>query len=265
MAMDYKKRLELQQTAEALLIERYNGGRDLHEPGAVMRAVRAAAYNTHSDQGEGRLDVPVDDVLAALTQVEEERRRLERLELDLIRAARTRGASWQRVADGLGLGTRQSAETRAMRLENAAVSSHRCHDVSAARIERARQRAAEAWCEEHEDRIREVCERLYDAAEAWMELDTEVVTASYMHELGATLAAGGSGAQLMRCLETLRSRFAPYNKPRLKPTVGKRANGKQISARQAAEAAAARDAMVALYVELWDARLAVVSAREARS
>ncbi|PBC72408.1 hypothetical protein BX261_7282 [Streptomyces sp. 2321.6] len=265
MAMDPMRRHELKQAADDLLKGRYNDGHDIHDPAEVMKSVRAAAYGYFAACGEEPPEVPVDDVLAALTQTEEARQQLERLELDLIRAARTRGASWQKVADSLFLDKRQSAESRAMRLENAARSSHQDRDVAGARIERARQRAADAWCERHEDRIRAIGERLYDAAGAWTEMDTDVLCASYMHQLGATLAAGGSGPRLMQCLEHLKMTFAPYNKPPLEPTTGTRGNGKEVTAKQAAAAITARDAMLALIDELWDVRLAVRSAREARS
>ncbi|MFF9483020.1 hypothetical protein [Streptomyces sp. NPDC014733] len=265
MAMDSTKRRALKQAAEELLKDRYNDGRDIHDPAAAMKSVRAAAYGHHSTRGEGRSEVPVDDVLAALTQVEGARQQLERLELDLIRAVRARGTSWQRVADSLLLSSRQSAESRAMRLESAANNNHQDHDVAGARLQRSRQRAADAWCETHEDRIRAVGERLYDAAGAWTEMDTNVLVASHMHQLGATLAAGGSGPQLMQCLEHLKVTFAPYGEPRLAPTTGARAGGKEVTVKQAAVATEARDAMLTLIDELSNVRLAVVGARETRS
>ncbi|MFL4496487.1 hypothetical protein ACJ6WD_35395 [Streptomyces sp. VTCC 41912] len=260
MTKDYAKQRELQQAAEALLRDRYNEGHDIHDPAEAMKAVRAAVYGHGAGRSrERRPEVPVEDVLAALTQVGDARQRLERLELDLIRAARSRGASWQRVADGLGLGTRQSAETRAMRLETAARSAGQDHDVAGARIARARQRIADEWCVEHEDRIRMTGEQLYDAAAAWPDLDTV-----HIHQLATALAAGSGGPQLMECLQNLRATFAPHDGPRLQPTLGKRAEGREVTANQADAAVAARDAMLALLDELRTVRSAVLSAKEAR-
>jgi hypothetical protein len=66
-----------------------------------------------------------------------------------------------------------------MRLENAASSNHQDHDVAGARLQRSRQRTADAWCETHEDRVRAIGERLYDAAGAWTEMDTNVLAAAW--------------------------------------------------------------------------------------
>ncbi|MFE7616538.1 hypothetical protein [Streptomyces sp. NPDC057496] len=61
--------------------------------------------------------MPADDVLAALTRLDEVRTALETLKRDLTRAARARRASWQQVADDLGPDSRSSAESRFVRLE----------------------------------------------------------------------------------------------------------------------------------------------------
>jgi hypothetical protein len=116
----------------------------------AVYAVRAAAYGyqTRLPGGEAP-QVPVEDVLAALAQMVEVRANLDALELDMVRAARGREASWQRIADSPGLDTRQSAESRALRLERA-VQHHGSsgQDVAAQRLNRARQRTADAWCRE---------------------------------------------------------------------------------------------------------------------
>lgn len=67
-----------------------------------MHAVRAAADRYGLD-GQEQGEVPAVDVLAALTQLDEARAALDTLERDLTRAARRRGATWQQVADHLGL------------------------------------------------------------------------------------------------------------------------------------------------------------------
>ncbi|MEU7222262.1 hypothetical protein [Streptomyces chrestomyceticus] len=253
MAMDYTKRRALQKAAEALLKERYNEGRDPMlplDPIKAMQEVRYAAGGHRAELlGEEPQDVPAEDVLAALTQADEARQRLDRLELGLIEAARARGASWQKIADHLGLGTRQSAETRALRLERAVSRYHHGgRDVAQQRTEKARQRTADAWCAEHEDRIQAVAERLIDVSKAWPQLTENPLATSYMHVLASTLTTSGSGPKMLQELASLKHTFAPYGEERLRPT-GPRA----------AEANAAVDAMLALLDEVGAVRRAVHS------
>ncbi|MER6149351.1 hypothetical protein [Streptomyces hirsutus] len=61
-----------------------------------MHAVRAAADGYGLPGGEERSEMPADDVLAAPIQLDEARAALDALERDLARAARARGASWDR-------------------------------------------------------------------------------------------------------------------------------------------------------------------------
>ncbi|MCI3223073.1 hypothetical protein [Streptomyces sp. NP-1717] len=121
MAMDYAARQQATRKVRGLLKERHNDGNDFVDPVRVMYAVRAAAYDS-ARAGEEAPEVPVDDVLAALTMLDEARARLDAL--NLLRAARSRDASWATVADALGLSARQSAESRALRLERSRCSPH---------------------------------------------------------------------------------------------------------------------------------------------
>jgi hypothetical protein len=199
--------------------------------------------------------VPAGDVLAALTQVADARRRLDHMELRLIEAARERGASWQKVADSLGLEKRQSAEGRALRLQGA-VESYRPNrrDVGSQRLDNARQRAADAWCGEQGDRIRDVAERLVDTSEAWDEaLTGDVLTRGHFQTLGALLASDGPAPDLFAAMTSLQFTLVPYGLPRPQP-----------AGRHAAAAARAGDDMAALHSEVYAARLAVTSVREAR-
>jgi hypothetical protein len=103
-------------------MERYSGGRSWLDPVRVMHAVRAAADGLGAVTGEHIPEVPAEDVLAALTQLDEARAALDTLERDLTRAARTRNASWQEIADALGLSSPSSAESRHVRLQRDAAT-----------------------------------------------------------------------------------------------------------------------------------------------
>jgi hypothetical protein len=78
------------------------------------------------------------EALAALPVITALRRRLDRCELALIESARTAGASWTTVAQGLGLASRQAAEQRFLRL-----SGESTRDARAARTARRGQRAVD--------------------------------------------------------------------------------------------------------------------------
>jgi hypothetical protein len=75
--------------------------------------------------------VPVTDVLAALALLDGLRTDLDRVEEQLITLAREHRASWQQIADRLGLRSRQAAEQRWLRLRSA---DHR--DAGAGRYRR---------------------------------------------------------------------------------------------------------------------------------
>ncbi|MFJ7271991.1 hypothetical protein ACIQV3_36045 [Streptomyces sp. NPDC099050] len=253
MAKDYVKHGETKWAAEKLLLERYGSSEDGRYGGRLPpeKAISAVlvALSGYATQGQEPGEVPAEDVLAALSQVDEARQRLDNMELRLISAARTRGTSWQKIADALGLGTRQSAETRALRLERGA-QPHQGRDVASQRLEKARGRAAEAWCAEHEYRVREVSERLFDTSGAW-NLEAAGGTARLdVHAIGELLAADGSPVALVQRLESVRHALVPYRGDAPKPT-GKRA----------AAAAQARTDLVALLDDKWRALLRVTTAR----
>ncbi|MYW08549.1 hypothetical protein GT034_09350 [Streptomyces sp. SID2563] len=159
--------------------------------------------------------------------MDDARTRLDNQELRLIRAARARGASWQKVADALGLGTRQSAETRALRLERGA-QTYRGRDVASQRLDKARERAEAAWCEENAERIREAAERFYDTSGAWdLKNVNSLDIRATVHGIGELLATDGSPARLAALLGSVRYHLMPYEGEKPKPT------GKQAAAAQA--------------------------------
>lgn len=163
-------REQVLEEAEALLVAKYGGGRDWIDPVRVMGVVRAAASGYGAFDGQEKPEVPADDVLAALTRFDEARAALDRLERDLTRAARTRGASWQQVADSLGLASRTSAESRFVRLERDASTYHGDRYPKRQRTERARDRAGAAWCRANEPRLRAAVWNLACLNDAWPQL-----------------------------------------------------------------------------------------------
>jgi hypothetical protein len=60
-------------------------------------------------------DVDREALLRALARIDDERDRLDRLEADLLAAARRSGAPWREIAQALGLSTPQAAFQRASR------------------------------------------------------------------------------------------------------------------------------------------------------
>jgi hypothetical protein len=84
-------------------------------------------------------NLPGDAALEALPSIAGLRERLDRCEVMLIESARASGASWTRVAEALGLGSRQAAEQRCLRL-----SGQSTRDTDAARTARRGQRSVDA-------------------------------------------------------------------------------------------------------------------------
>ncbi|MFD4320506.1 hypothetical protein [Streptomyces sp. NPDC058548] len=249
MAIDHAKRRQMrqmQEAAEELLRKRYGENRNYLNPLKVMQEVRAQALGYYAGSSEETPEVPAEDVLAALALMDEARASLDALERDLIRAARSRSASWQKVADALGMANRQAAEARATRLERAAESHRGDRDVRAQRRDRAQRRAVEAWCRDHEARIKAVSSRLVDVVGAWPELAEDAAAAVYLDQLSKAT----DSVQRVECLEMLHWRIGPYGPQDREP-----------SGPQADEAALARDAVRDLLHELSAARLAVDDAR----
>ncbi|MCY0947288.1 hypothetical protein [Streptomyces antarcticus] len=254
MAKDYMRHHETKRAADKLLQERY-GDEHSGRYGAPLPPEEAiasvlAALGGYAAQGQEPPEVPAEDVLAALSQTDEARQRLDSRELRLITAARARGASWQAVADALGLATRQAAEGRALRLERGA-QTDRGRDVASQRLDKARGRAAEAWCVENADRVREVAEQIYDTAGAWGlgSLEHAGVRGT-LHGIGEFLATDADPVRLVGLLSSARYHLVPYSGKAPEPT------GKQAAAAKKAAAA-----LVELLAGQSDARYRVTSVR----
>ena len=168
--IDPETREQQLQDAEALLLTKYSGGRDWLDPVRAMHAVRAAADGYGLPDDTEREEVPADDVLAALTQLDEARAALDTLERDLTKAARARAASWQQIADALGLASRTSAESRFVRLERDAATYHGDRYPERQRAARARDRAEAAWIQENTARLRSTVVDLATVNGTWPEL-----------------------------------------------------------------------------------------------
>ncbi|MER6684651.1 hypothetical protein [Streptomyces olivaceoviridis] len=230
--IDYDDRHEqISDAARERLRQRYARGRAYLDPVRVMLDVRAAAQQDGAhDTAEGGREI-AQDILAALTLIRDARFDLDLLEYDLIRAARSHRTSWTKIADHLALKSRQSAETRSVRLE-AAVRGRKDRDVDRQRAERARQRNADAWCGEHAQRIQAIAHRLADVAGSWPQMQAD--TARRLRELAETQ----DPIALVERLNEMRFTLAPYGLEPPAP-VGSRAT----------EAAEARDAALVLLDE----------------
>ena len=167
---DPEARDQVLETAEELLLKRYGDGRTYLDPVRAMHAVRAAADGYGVPDGQERPEVPAEDVLAALTQLDEARAALDTLERDLTHAARARGASWEAVAHALGLASRSSAESRFVRLERAAATYRGDRHPEKHRAERARDRIGAAWSHDNEARLRAAVWSLACLNDAWPQL-----------------------------------------------------------------------------------------------
>ncbi|MFJ7416589.1 hypothetical protein ACIQWZ_38195 [Streptomyces sp. NPDC098077] len=230
---DHETREQRLQEAEALLLARYGGGRDWIDPVRVMHAVRAAADRYGALDDQEQTEVPADDVLAALTQLDEARAALDTLERDLTRAARKRGTSWQQVADHLGLSSRSSAESRFVRLERDAATYRGDRYPERQRAERARDRAGTAWCRENEARLRAAVWSLACLNDEWEQL-ARTASAERLVDWHRELDGPGLAARL-RKLQLILD-----------------AHGAELPAGSAA--AAARDEVLELLAELRAAR-----------
>ncbi|MET9399301.1 hypothetical protein [Kitasatospora sp. NPDC002965] len=243
-----------QQAAEQLLRDKYGAGREFLDPLQVMQAVRTAACGYGVLPGDEPPAVPLDDVLAALTQVKAARARLDALELDLIGAARSRGGTWQQVADRLGFERRQAAEARTARLERA-VHELGDRDPAEQRLVRARRRAADAWCTANAVRLDAIARRLADVLhEAWPQLELDVLGGRAVRQLDTALTDGADPVDLVAHLESIRSRLMPYNRPPL-----------EFTGPRAEEAEQTRDALAELLHELDRVRAEVRSAGPGRA
>jgi hypothetical protein len=83
-----------------------------HEVVRLMAAMTGGSVVAEPDEPE----VDDDDLVAALTLLPHTRADLDATELQLLRAARSRGLTWQDIAFSLGLKTPQAARQRFERL-----------------------------------------------------------------------------------------------------------------------------------------------------
>ncbi|MEU6393926.1 hypothetical protein [Streptomyces sp. NPDC046939] len=136
MVMDMQEWLRIRRAAQALLQDRYGEGNEVLTAEEAVTSVAASLAVR---------PVSADEVLAALSHLGQARGELDGKELALMRTARAQGVS-QRIAGALGLHTRQSAESRALRLQRALStdSGEGTRSVAAARREKAHRRAQEA-------------------------------------------------------------------------------------------------------------------------
>jgi hypothetical protein len=145
---------------------------------------------------------------------------------------------WIQLAHALGLTTRQSAESRAMRLERAAATGHSSRDVAATRNQKAGERRTYAWATAQEERLRAIAEQAVDTSPAWpdpMQRDLPHYTfAAVMQTLAAQLASGAPGPALWSTLAALCGFLVPLDGRAPQPA-GEHARAAKAVARQLGE------------------------------
>ncbi|MFI5695872.1 hypothetical protein ACIA58_28730 [Kribbella sp. NPDC051586] len=108
-------------------------------------------------------DADAPELLAALEALARLRGSLDQWEPMLIDAARASGLTWAQLAPALGVGSRQAAERRYLRLKPQAVEhagTTREHRVDAARNQRSGERAVADWARVNAARLRQLAGQL---------------------------------------------------------------------------------------------------------
>jgi hypothetical protein len=192
---------------------------------ALLRVMATAENPAAESRSYGPADPDGEDLLAALALVAEARDELEDFELRLIRRARISEITWTDIAVPLGLRTRQSAESRAMRLERAAGTGHSSRDVARMRAKRAAERDLAQWATAAEERLRTVAGALVDSSEAWADADIQdrPVLASRIQLLAAQLVADAGGPGLWLSIERVGRDLLPCGHTAPKPAGDKAA------------------------------------------
>ena len=185
----------------------------------VLDRVMVTAENQGNHPTYAPEDPDSDDLLAALALVGEAREQLDDFELRLIREARRREVTWTDLASSLGMRTRQSAESRAVRLERAATTSHQSRDVGQMRAKRAGERNLERWATMTEPRLRATAEAVVDSSAAWGDTDVEdrAAFAGHIQALAAHLVSGAEGLALWSALQAVSGQLLPSHRRNPKP------------------------------------------------
>jgi hypothetical protein len=194
-------------------------------------AAVAEQPDQYADLGPGEADQV--DLLAALALVGEVRDSIDHLELRLIGLARGRKVTWNQLADALSLRTRQSAESRALRLETSKRTSGRTRDVAELRALRARDRALDSWAVEQADRLRRTAEGLVDSSEAWPAAG-DLLFGNAVQRLAALLVTASEPTMLWDALIRVRHHVAPHDRHAPKPA-GPKAAAAEAARRDLAE------------------------------
>jgi len=134
------------------------------EPAAAATAFALAAAAVAGATAAGPGDRPPDrrDLLAGLTALRELRDELASWEPTLIAAAREAGASWAELAPALGVGSRQAAERRFLRLQPSGAGDERTGEerVRDERDRRAGDRAVANWARRNSGPLRQLAGRI---------------------------------------------------------------------------------------------------------
>ena len=133
-------------------------------PGAVADEVADEA--TVGAGGEAGVEAEGADVVAALTELRAVREHIAGWEPELVAAARERGISWADLAPALGVGSRQAAERRFLRLQPSSSGEETGEArVRAERNRRAGDRAVASWARRNAVPLRRLAAQVLSTGE----------------------------------------------------------------------------------------------------
>ena len=137
----------------------------LHRIRRVLDDLGSRSASTTSADGVAA-DVVAADVVAALTELREIREHIATWEPELVAAARDRGVSWAALAPALGVGSRQAAERRFLRLQPSSSGEETGEErVRAERDRRAGDRAVTSWARGNAVSLRRLAAQVLSADE----------------------------------------------------------------------------------------------------
>jgi hypothetical protein len=144
----------------------------LGDPVAALRRIRAVVDHVRRASAPGAVagEVAVEaegaDVVAALTELREVRDHIAGWEPELVAAARERGISWADLAPALGVGSRQAAERRFLRLQPSSSGEETGEArVRAERNRRAGDRAVASWARRNAVPLRRLAAQVLSTGE----------------------------------------------------------------------------------------------------
>ena len=160
------------------------------DAGTALGQISAAIQAANAPAGSGA-PTSANQVLTALTLLRELRTQMAGWEPELIEAARALGASWADLAPALGVGGRQSAERRYLRLRSSLEGTAGTVEqrVAAERDRRAGDKAVAGWARDNAARLRQLAGQIGALTDlgSGAEADLDVLRTALGHDNVADL------------------------------------------------------------------------------